>query len=127
MSVTVVDASALVAVLLVDPNGEAIAAGIAGRKLIAPSLLPFEIANVCAVRARRSPEKSRDYHEALRTFERMDVMTWPVDIVGVFELADRHRLTAYDAAYLWLAREFPAELVTLDKALGQAYREMTGA
>ena len=30
------------------------------------------------------------------------------------------RLTVYDASYLWLSRQFDAELVTLDKALDRS-------
>jgi len=32
-------------------------------------------------------------------------------------MAPRHNLTAYDASYLWLARDRDLELVTLDTAL----------
>jgi predicted nucleic acid-binding protein len=37
-------------------------------------------------------------------------------------LAERGRLTAYDAAYLWLARSLRAPLVTFDEALARASR-----
>ena len=37
----------------------------------------------------------------------------------VLVLAAETGLTAYDAAYLWLARARDAELVTLDKKLGR--------
>lgn len=40
-----------------------------------------------------------------------------VDADAVVELALSTGLTAYDASYLWLARRFGADLVTLDKAL----------
>ena len=39
---------------------------------------------------------------------------------SVVELALETGLTAYDASYLWLARQFGADLVTLDKALDKA-------
>jgi predicted nucleic acid-binding protein len=38
----------------------------------------------------------------------------------VLELAESTGLTAYDASYLWLARELSAELVTLDGQLAKA-------
>ena len=37
--------------------------------------------------------------------------------IDAFALAARTGLTAYDAAYLWLARSRDLELVTLDAAL----------
>lgn len=41
-------------------------------------------------------------------------------ILGAVELADRHRLTVYDALYLDLAIDVDAELATLDRALAAA-------
>lgn len=50
MSVTVVDASALTSVLLDEATAGNIKALLAGQELAAPALLPFEIANVCAIK-----------------------------------------------------------------------------
>lgn len=41
-------------------------------------------------------------------------------LVGAVELAQRHGLTAYDAAYLDLALDVEGELATLDSALRKA-------
>ena len=38
-------------------------------------------------------------------------------------LAQRYKLTAYDAAYLWLAERLEAPLATFDAALARAARE----
>ena len=126
MNVTVVDASALIAVLLVEAKAEAVVSRLTDRKLAAPSLISFEIAAVCAMRLRRDRQRASLFREALRVFEDLNVATWPVDIFAVFELADGTGLTAYDASYLWLARELGAELVTLDAELQRAYDAMTG-
>jgi uncharacterized protein with PIN domain len=47
--VKVVDASALAALLFGEPEGEAVAAQLDGARLVAPCLLGFELANVCAL------------------------------------------------------------------------------
>ncbi len=39
-----------------------------------------------------------------------------------FELATRYNLSAYDAAYLWLAAKLKAPLATFDAKLGEAAR-----
>jgi predicted nucleic acid-binding protein len=49
--------------------------------------------------------------------QRMKVNTVAVDHAAVPDLAEATGLTAYDASYLWLARELKAELVTLDRKL----------
>lgn len=41
-------------------------------------------------------------------------------VVDALDLADRHRLTVYDALYLQLAADVDAELATLDRALIRA-------
>lgn len=58
--------------------------------------------------------------EAEAVAARLEIEAVAVDHVGVIELASKARLTAYDASYLWLAQRLGAELVTLDKELGQA-------
>ena len=50
----------------------------------------------------------------------MKVKTVAVDHAAVMDLAEATGLTAYDASYLWLARELEAELVTLDRKLAAA-------
>jgi predicted nucleic acid-binding protein len=44
----------------------------------------------------------------------------PDGIDGAVVLADRHGLTVYDAAYLWLAIDVDGELATFDQALIRA-------
>jgi predicted nucleic acid-binding protein len=43
-------------------------------------------------------------------------------VVDALDLADRHRLTVYDALYLQLAADVDAELATLDRDLARAAR-----
>jgi len=43
-----------------------------------------------------------------------------IDHDDVLDLAARTGLTAYDASYLWLARQLGADLVTLDRQLERA-------
>jgi predicted nucleic acid-binding protein len=113
----IVDASAVVAVLFNEPQRPAIDARVAGERLCAPSLLPFEVANACAMHARRFPAQYGKDTDALVDFLNWDIELRQVDIVGAFALARRYGLTSYDASYLWLSREFGLELVTLDKDL----------
>ncbi len=56
----------------------------------------------------------------LEIFAGMRVVLHEPDALAVFRLAIRSGLTAYDAAYLWLARSLSGDLVTLDAKLGRA-------
>lgn len=116
----VVDASALAALLFGEPDGEVIAERLAGARLVAPNLLAFELANVCLVKCRRHPGRREALLAGLKLRGRLGIEDVAVDHDAVVDLALETGLTAYDASYLWLARQFAADLVTLDRALGRA-------
>lgn len=120
MSVTVVDASAIAAVLFMEPEGEALLPRLSGR-LIAPLLLPYELANVCRQKMRRQPGPAAVWLERFRALPGVGIELLPTDFDALPELAAQHGLTAYDAAYLQLALVQRAPLVTLDARLAQVW------
>jgi len=123
-SVKVIDASALAALVFDEPAGDRVAEQIRDCKLVAPSLLHFEMANVCWVKIRRDPDQRHALPAAYRT-PGMDPETIDVDHRSVLELALGTGLTTYDASYLWLARDLGVELVTLDRQLAAAAEKFT--
>ena len=122
MSATVVDASALAAVLFHEPEGPLVLEACRGLRLLAPDLLDFELANVAVTRQRRQPADSEWIQKQFEVFLCVDIARLPVDIAAVVSLAAMTQLTAYDAAYLWLAHDQRCGLVTLDRALQAAMR-----
>ena len=96
------------------------AAQLADSRLVAPGLLPFELANVCLIKSRRHPEQRAALTAAFRLYDRLSVEEVAVDHHETLALAGTTGLTAYDASYLWLARQLGASLVTLDKQLAKA-------
>ncbi len=115
----VVDASALIAVAFDEPDGPAVAQRLEGRPLIAPSLLQYEIANVTLVKARGGGDVDALVGQLQRALA-TDILLFGINPGAVFALAVETGLSAYDAAYLWLAEDQGAELVTLDARLQQA-------
>jgi predicted nucleic acid-binding protein len=117
----VVDASAMVS-LLIDPGpaGTAIAARLGDSALMAPALLPFEVANV--LRRRRnagflSPGEATLAHDDLM---KLSIEMWPWETLAsrAWQLGDN--LSSYDAAYVALAEMTDATLVTGDKRIAAA-------
>ncbi len=91
-----------------------------------PSVWPWELMNAVAVSIRRqriTAERARQFLEQLAAF---DFQIAPAPVLAEFGqlllLASQHRLTAYDAAYLDLARRLSLPLATLDDALRKAAR-----
>jgi predicted nucleic acid-binding protein len=119
-AIKVVDASALAALLFAEPHAADVAERLTGGRLVAPSLLNYELANVCLTKITRQPAQRDALRAAFALAERLKVETLAVDHAAVLDLAEATGLTAYDASYLWLARSLGAELVTLDRKLAAA-------
>jgi predicted nucleic acid-binding protein len=118
--IKVIDASALGAVLFAEPNGDATATRLRDARLVAPTLLGYEIANVCLSKIRANLEQRSDFLTAFANWTELGIELIEVDHSRVLSVAEQFGLTAYDASYLWLARRLEAELVTLDRRLGRA-------
>lgn len=91
---------------------------------VAPSLWRFEVANGLLMASRRGRMTTAELSASLR-----DQFTLPVEIDdgldpaawgSMLDLAQRFRLTAYDAAYLELALRRSLPLATLDAGLARA-------
>ena len=117
----VVDCSVLVAVLFQEPMREEAVRSMAGRSLHAPALLDSEIANV-AVKKSRGGLPQALVGDALDKYAQHAIELHRPDVAAQYALAIRYGLSAYDAAYLWLAGALQAPLVTFDAKLGQAAR-----
>ncbi len=103
------DAARLVAVRLLEDTA------------VVPQLWPLEIANVLTLAVRRGKIDPMTRSDALDALAGMSIevdgetvsRAWADTLV----LADNHRLTAYDAAYLELARRRRMPLASLDQEL----------
>jgi predicted nucleic acid-binding protein len=123
----VVDASVLAAALFAETDQEQALALMRGRALCAPQVIDLEMANVALNKLRRKLAAPDAAAEALATFVALDIERCPVATDGVFSLAAQWGLSAYDAAYLWLAAERAAPLATFDTRLGEAARSHLGS
>jgi predicted nucleic acid-binding protein len=118
----VADASAIAAILFLEPGYEAVEEALSGCELYAPALIQFELANVCLKKIKTRPTERDALLEAFASFSEFGVREREVDFAEAIELAQAAQLSLYDASYLWLAGNLSAELVTLDKRLRQAAR-----
>lgn len=117
----VIDASVFAAVLFKDEAGYGVKERWGGCSQIAPILLRYEVANVTLVKLRQHPNRTREFLLAHENFERSGINFLDVEFAEVLALAQRRKLTAYDASYAWLALSRCLELVSLDKKLIAAF------
>jgi len=117
----VVDASALIAVMFGEPEKAAVKARLPPEGLESTLLLPFEVANAAVQKVRRGRVTAGEADAAMAIFLAMPIDLHAVPADALVLLAQESGLTAYDAGYLWLARELKADLVTLDAELETAW------
>jgi len=117
----VVDCSAVVEVLL-DPSGDGavVADYLAGRDLVAPSLLPFEVANVLRRRRQAGLLTPAQADLAYADFRDLPVDLWVFETLAGRLWSLTGSLTAYDASYVALAQLLDAPLLTCDRRLADA-------
>jgi predicted nucleic acid-binding protein len=120
--VIVVDASALLEVLLRTPVAKAVEDRLfaPGQTLHAPHLLDVEIAQVIRRYAANKEIDSGRGRVALTDLADLSLRRYPHDFLlpRIWELRDS--LTAYDAAYVALAEALDTPLLTRDKRLAAA-------
>jgi len=117
----VVDASAMVAVLLDSgEDGQWAAAQVSGASISAPALMQFEVANIirrCESAGLISSDAAAQAHADCQ-HRAMDL--WPYELLAARVWQLRHNLTTYDASYVALAELLSAPLVTLDHRISKA-------
>jgi len=120
VTVKVVDASVVAAILFAEPEIDQALAMLQGCDLIAPQLLPYEVANVATTKRRRHPESSELIDVALGKFAELGIVLVEPDVQAIYRSASASGLTGYDAAYLWLSRHEGVEIATFDRKLQAA-------
>lgn len=121
-----VDASAVAAIIFGEPEAVEIAHYLDGESLVAPALIDFELANVALKKIRRYPEQAAHISLAVAHAEGLRIERVPVPATAALSLARQTGLSAYDAAYLWVAMSRDAELVTLDHRLARVNERLRG-
>jgi predicted nucleic acid-binding protein len=118
----VVDASAMLEVLLNSPAAPAIGSRMfaPGEVLHAPHLIDVEVTQVLRRYSLAKSLSSARARQAFEDYMNIPLERFPHDVLlpRIWEL--RHNLTAYDAAYVALAEALDAPLVTCDRALSSA-------
>lgn len=119
---TVVDASAVLEVLLRTPAAAAVEGRLFDPKqtLHAPHLIDIEVAQVLRRYARAREADEARCRAALADLADMPMTRYPHDFLlsRIWEL--RANLTAYDAVYVALAEALDATLITRDRRLARS-------
>jgi predicted nucleic acid-binding protein len=117
----VCDASAVVAVLLDSgANGRWATARLTGAELFAPTLLPYECANIVRRHELGGAISADQAAQAHADLLDLPVDLWPYELLANRAWELRKTLSSYDAAYVALAEALAANLVTLDRRIARS-------
>jgi len=124
--VIVLDASAVIDWLLQTTAGLSIEKRIYahGESLHSPHLMDVEVAQVLRRLARERVVSSDRAYEAIQDLADMRVTRYPHFVFLPRIWRNRHNLSAYDSAYVVLAEELGATLITRDARLASAAERM---
>ena len=116
----VVDSSVVAAVVFGEAGGDEAVRRLSGTTLHAPWLIGVEIGSIALKKLQA--DKSQGAMAGLAHFCGLAIRRHAVDASSLAALAQRYGLTGYDAAYLLVASELRAPLVTFDRKLATAAR-----
>jgi len=96
-------------------------------RIVVPSLLGFEVLNGLLIASRRGHLEIATALQAYRGFQALglEVISMEADGPEILRIAAQTGLTAYDAAYIALARREKADLLTNDTRLSQAAEKIS--
>lgn len=120
----VVDTSALLAVVLEEPERPALVTATEGATLLAPASVTWEVGNALVALIRRQQLTASEAALAWKAYQAISLRLVEVDVGEAVELANGLGLYAYDAYVLVLAERRGLPLLTLDRRLGVAARQI---
>lgn len=98
-------------------------AGLKTNDALVPFLWMYEVANALVMACRRQRLSEPDIATILESMRALPISVDPPEadrVMQLPELALKHKLTAYDAAYLELALRFNLPIATKDAAMKRA-------
>ena len=116
----VVDTSALLAVIVAEPERDRIVKLTSGHTLIGPGSIPWEIANAFSAMLKQQRLGLVEAQQGLKIFNTIPLRFVRVDLNNAISIAYETKTYAYDAYFLDCAIRHAAPLLTLDRALERA-------
>jgi predicted nucleic acid-binding protein len=111
------DASAIMAVILEEPGRKVVENMVTDAAIISPDVLPFEIGNGLTKLMKRGLLSEADMQNAFAYYSAIPIELVEVDVPRSLTVAWEHSIYAYDAYYLELAERMSLPLVTLDQTM----------
>lgn len=116
MQITI-DTSALIAVILNEPEKSLILNITKGVRLLSPESVHWEIGNAFSAMIKRERIPLQLAQQGLMEYQNIPIKFINVDIFSTMELVKQFRMYAYDAYLIKCSMQTDTPLLTLDKGL----------
>jgi predicted nucleic acid-binding protein len=113
----VIDTSALIAVIVSEPEREKIVEITTGNDLIGPGSIPWEVGNAFSAMFKRNRLTIEEAQQGISIFNSIPLRYIETDFIKALTLSKQSYIYAYDAYFLDCAIRHKAPLLTLDRKL----------
>jgi len=120
----ILDACAIMAVIVKEPEREQIIQLTKGAIMLSPSMVSYEIANALTKMMKRKIIERERMISAFIYFKQIPMKTVDVDMGSALEIAWEYKIYAYDACYLEVAKRLTVPLLTFDSTMIKIGREL---
>ena len=116
----VIDTSALLAVIVAEPERDKIVKLTSGHTLVGPGSIPWEIGNAFSAMLKQKRLGLVEAQQGVKIFNSIPLRLVRVDLNNAISIAYETKTYAYDAYFLDCAVRHAVPLLTLDRALERA-------
>ena len=113
----VIDTSALVAVIVGEPERSRIVELSVGNTLIGPGSIPWEIGKAFSAMFKQDRLSLDEAEKGLAIFDSIPLRYTQTDFANSLEISKQVKIYAYDAYFLDCASRYKAPILTLDRKL----------
>ena len=120
----VIDTSALIAVIVGEPEKDKIVELTTGHTLIGPGSIPWEVGNAFSAMFKKGTLTVDEARLGLTIFENIPIRYIQPDFINALKISHQVNMYAYDSYFLDCAIRLNAPLLTLDGKLMTVARDL---
>ncbi len=120
----IADTNIFIAVALDEPERPLILERTLACELIAPNLLPYELANALSAMYKRKRLESNEVINGFKFASQIPVRLVDINISNALSIAIQYNIYAYDAYFLQAALQYRCALLSLDKKMRQVAQNL---
>jgi predicted nucleic acid-binding protein len=120
----ILDASAIMAVIIKEPERELVIQLTKGTVIVSPNMVSYEIANGLTKMIKKKVIEKERMINAYKYFEKIPIKTIEINVKKALEIAWEYKIYAYDACYLESAGRLKLPLLTFDGTMTRIGKEL---